>query len=82
LHNTTGEVLWQTEMGDIPQSFPVSYSVNGKQYIAVVIGQPAILASTWMGVISSFQAGTSGASEEQFTFAMEGNASIQVFALP
>jgi len=81
LHNTTGEVLWQTELGDIPQSFPVSYSVNGKQYIAVVIGQPAILASTWMGVISAFQAGSSGASEE-FIFGMEGNASVQVFALP
>ena len=82
LNDSTGEVLWQTSMGDIPQSFPVSYSVNGKQYIAVVIGQPAILASTWMGVISAFQAGSSADSEEQFSFTMEGNASIQVFALP
>ncbi|MEQ8953252.1 MAG: PQQ-binding-like beta-propeller repeat protein, partial [Gammaproteobacteria bacterium] len=37
--DATGEVLWRTELGDIPGSFPISYEVNGRQYIAVVVGQ-------------------------------------------
>jgi alcohol dehydrogenase (cytochrome c) len=34
----TGKVLWQTRLGTSVQGFPVSYSVNGKQYIAVTTG--------------------------------------------
>ncbi len=34
----TGEVLWQTRLGTSVQGFPVSFSVNGKQYIAVTTG--------------------------------------------
>ena len=34
----TGNVLWETRLNDIVSSYPISYSVNGKQYIAVVAG--------------------------------------------
>ena len=34
----TGKVLWQTRLGTSVQGFPVSYSVNGRQYIAVTTG--------------------------------------------
>jgi alcohol dehydrogenase (cytochrome c) len=34
----TGEVLWQTRLGTAVQGFPISYSANGKQYIAVTSG--------------------------------------------
>jgi len=50
----TGEILWQTELGDIPASFPISYAVDSKQYIAIVIGQPSIHANTMMGVVAGF----------------------------
>jgi hypothetical protein len=33
---STGTVLWQTSLNDVPNSCPISYSVNWKQYIAVV----------------------------------------------
>ncbi len=56
-----GEVLWETDLGDIPASFPISYSIDGKQYIAVVIGQPSIHANIWLGVVSAFL-GANGAS--------------------
>ena len=36
--DATGEVLWKTEMDDVPSSNIVSYSVDGKQYVAVVVG--------------------------------------------
>jgi len=34
----TGEVLWQARLGTSVQGFPVSFSVGGKQYIAVTTG--------------------------------------------
>ena len=37
----SGELLWEAELGAIPSSFPISYAVDGKQYIAVIRGQPS-----------------------------------------
>ena len=34
----TGKVLWETRLGTSVQGFPVTYSVDGKQYIAVMTG--------------------------------------------
>jgi alcohol dehydrogenase (cytochrome c) len=34
----TGQVLWETRLGTSVQGFPVTYSVDGKQYIAVMTG--------------------------------------------
>ena len=34
----TGALLWKTRLGTAVQGFPVSFSVNGKQYIAVSTG--------------------------------------------
>ncbi len=34
----TGELLWQTKLGAPLQGFPISYGVNGKQYLAVPTG--------------------------------------------
>jgi alcohol dehydrogenase (cytochrome c) len=45
--DATGKVLWQTRLNDVPSNNPISYSVNGKQYIAVVVGNGGAQASTW-----------------------------------
>ncbi|HEY6346063.1 MAG TPA: PQQ-binding-like beta-propeller repeat protein [Bryobacteraceae bacterium] len=34
----TGKVLWETRLGTSVQGFPLSFAVNGKQYIAVTAG--------------------------------------------
>jgi alcohol dehydrogenase (cytochrome c) len=34
----TGKVLWQSRLGTSVQGFPVSFSIGGKQYIAVTTG--------------------------------------------
>ena len=34
----TGKTLWQTQLGTTVQGYPVSFSVDGKQYIAVTTG--------------------------------------------
>jgi alcohol dehydrogenase (cytochrome c) len=36
--DTTGEVKWQTRLNNVVNSFPITYSVNGKQYVAVAVG--------------------------------------------
>jgi len=34
----TGEVKWQMRLDNVINSFPITYSVNGKQYVAVAVG--------------------------------------------
>ena len=34
----TGEVLWEINLGSSVSGYPVTYSVNGKQYVAVNTG--------------------------------------------
>ncbi|MBF8269989.1 MAG: hypothetical protein HW386_1698 [Gammaproteobacteria bacterium] len=36
--DTTGQVLWRSRLNDVPASAPISYAVNGRQFIAVVVG--------------------------------------------
>ena len=42
----TGKVLWQTKLATSVQGFPVSYSIGGKQYIAVTTGKGG--GSPWL----------------------------------
>jgi len=42
--DTTGKVLWQTRLNNAVNSFPITYSVNGKQYVAVAAGDGSSLA--------------------------------------
>jgi alcohol dehydrogenase (cytochrome c) len=34
----TGKIIWQTRLGNTVQGYPVSFSLDGKQYIAVATG--------------------------------------------
>jgi alcohol dehydrogenase (cytochrome c) len=34
----TGKILWETRLGTSVQGFPITYAVDGKQYIAVMTG--------------------------------------------
>ena len=34
----TGKILWETQLGTTVQGYPVSFSIDGKQYIAVTTG--------------------------------------------
>ena len=36
--DATGKVMWQTRLNNVVNSFPITYSVNGKQYVAVAVG--------------------------------------------
>jgi alcohol dehydrogenase (cytochrome c) len=36
--DATGKRLWTTRLNDVPNSNPISYQLNGKQYVAIVVG--------------------------------------------
>jgi alcohol dehydrogenase (cytochrome c) len=67
----TGETLWQTRLGTSVQGYPVSFSVGGRQYIAVTTGRggfesPRLVPRTLA---------------PELRYPQNGNA-IYVFALP
>jgi alcohol dehydrogenase (cytochrome c) len=40
----TGEVLWETNLGSSVTGYPISFAVEGKQYIAVSTGSSVTTA--------------------------------------
>ena len=42
-----GKVLWESpRLNDIPNAFPITYMVDGKQYIAMPVGDPGLQGNT------------------------------------
>jgi alcohol dehydrogenase (cytochrome c) len=37
--DTTGEKLWEVRLSNLPNGFPITYTANGKQYVAVPVGR-------------------------------------------
>ena len=68
----SGEILWETALGSIPAAFPITYSVDGKQYVAVVAGQLNIHTGVWLGLQNRFSG---------FVPASQDPAALWVFAL-
>ncbi len=64
----TGEVLWETDVGSPVSGYPVSFAVDGKQYVAVMTG-PSLVAMTSRRLTPELPADT-------------GGAQVVVFALP
>jgi len=43
-------VLWESpRLNDIPNAFPISYSVDGKQYIAMPVGNTGLQGNNALG---------------------------------
>ena len=51
----TGERLWQLRLNDVPASVPMSYSVDGQQYVAMVVGPGASQSRAYMDLVPEFQ---------------------------
>jgi alcohol dehydrogenase (cytochrome c) len=66
--DTTGEVLWETNLGTPVSGFPVSFAVDGKQYVAVTTG-PSLVAAAARRVTPELPQDA-------------GGAKVYVFALP
>jgi alcohol dehydrogenase (cytochrome c) len=69
LDDATGKVLWQIRTNNVVNSFPITYSVNGKQYVAVATGNGS-------GLVKSL--GTLATEIRN----PDGGSMLWVFALP
>jgi alcohol dehydrogenase (cytochrome c) len=67
---TTGHSLWSAGLPDIPNGTPISYAVDGKQYVAMVVGYGSPSTNTWPGVVP------------ELTVPSVRSSAVFVFALP
>jgi len=45
--DANGKALWKVRLNDVPNSAPITYTVNGKQYVAVVVGYGGAQAASF-----------------------------------
>jgi alcohol dehydrogenase (cytochrome c) len=75
--DATGELLWQAELDDIPNSNVISYRAAGKQHIAVVVGLVSDNAEDWENTYKDY-AQRVGAP---FNDSPKGGTAIWAFAI-
>jgi alcohol dehydrogenase (cytochrome c) len=51
----SGKVLWQVRLNDVPNAAPISYLVNGRQYVAMTVGNGGAIPSTWWPLMPDVQ---------------------------
>jgi alcohol dehydrogenase (cytochrome c) len=66
----TGKKLWGTRLSDVPSSTPIAYTVDDKQYVAVVVGFGSLHSTGFIQLVPDIALPTRPSS------------SIYVFALP
>ena len=49
--DATGKELWHTRLNDVPSSAPITYVVNGRQYVALVTGNGGAQAATFPALV-------------------------------
>jgi alcohol dehydrogenase (cytochrome c) len=67
LDDKTGKVLWEVNLGSPVSGFPITYAVDGKQYVAVTTGA-SLVANTALRLTPELKPGNA--------------ANVFVFALP
>jgi alcohol dehydrogenase (cytochrome c) len=68
--DANGKVLWETRLNDVSSSSPITFSVDGKQYIAMVTGQGGFHASSYAVLVPELRSPP------------DRGAMLWVFALP
>jgi alcohol dehydrogenase (cytochrome c) len=66
----TGKVLWQTRLNDVPSAAPITYEVNGKQYVAMIVGFGSPQSLTFTSLTPEIQ------------LPLKRSSTLFVFALP
>lgn len=70
LDAATGDELWRVRLNDVPSSAPITYSVGGRQYVAMVVGNGGAQAVSFPLLVPEIHNPP------------EPGAAIWVFALP
>jgi alcohol dehydrogenase (cytochrome c) len=66
----TGAKLWSVGLPDVPNGTPITYAVDGKQYIALIVGYGSPSTVTWPGIVP------------EITLPPVRSSAVFVFALP
>ncbi len=53
--DATGRELWRARLNDVPSSAPITYMVNGKQYVAMVVGNGGGQAGSFSTLVPEIQ---------------------------
>jgi len=51
----TGKLLWETRLSDVPSNAPIAYTVNGKQYVAIGVGNGGAQATGFAALTPEIQ---------------------------
>jgi alcohol dehydrogenase (cytochrome c) len=66
----TGDVLWSVRLNDVSSSSPLTYSIDGRQYVAFVVGQGGFHAASYAALVPELKSPP------------DRGAALWVFALP
>jgi alcohol dehydrogenase (cytochrome c) len=66
----TGKQLWSVGLPEVPNGTPITYSVNGRQYVALIAGYGSPSTTTWPGLVP------------EITLPPVRSSAVFVFALP
>ncbi|MEO8315719.1 MAG: PQQ-binding-like beta-propeller repeat protein [Pseudomonadota bacterium] len=66
----TGQKLWSVGLPEVPNGTPITYSMNGKQYVAMIAGYGSPSTTTWPGIVP------------EITLPPVRSSAVFVFALP
>ena len=75
--DTNGELLWQARLDDAPSSSLVTYRVEDRQYVAVVVGMRNFHIDALSGALAALSPGTDAPANDS----PKGGAAIWVFGL-
>jgi len=53
--DNTGKELWRIRLNEVPNSCPITYSVNGKQYVAIMVGTGSAISTIWPALVPEMQ---------------------------
>lgn len=68
--SATGKEIWHTRLNDVSSSSPISFAVDGKQYIALVVGEGGFQSQSYAPLVPEIQN------------PLNRGAAVWVFALP
>ena len=66
----TGEILWSMRLNDVSSSSPLAFAIDGRQYVAFVVGQGGFHAASYAALVPELKSPP------------DRGAAIWVFALP
>jgi alcohol dehydrogenase (cytochrome c) len=53
--DATGAKLWSIRLNDVPNSCPITFTVSGKEYLAVVVGSGGAITQTFPALVPEIQ---------------------------